>query len=97
MEKDKEKARDWIEPGIVIAVVLFAVGAQTVAMTSLIGGVNSRIDGTNSRIDGMNSRIDSVNSRIDSLERVLSGQNLEIKHTDKKIDDLKNSLLSRPK
>ena len=87
MEKVKELARPWFEPAIIIAVILYVMDIQ-------IDNVRTEINGAQ---NSLQTEIKGVNSRIDSLERILSRQDSEIKSTDKKIDDLKNSLISRKK
>ena len=87
MEKVKELARPWFEPAITIAVILYVMDIQ-------IDNVRTEIKGAQ---NSLQTEIKGVNSRIDSLERILSRQDAEIKSTDKKIDDLKNSLISRKK
>ena len=94
MEKVKELARPWFEPAIIIAVILYVMDIQIDNVRTEIKGVQT---GIQTEIDSVRTEIKGVNSRIDSLERILSRQDSEIKSTDKKIDDLKNSLISRKK
>ena len=91
MEKAKKLARPWLEPAIIIAVILYVMDIQIDNIRTEIKGVQNSLQ----------TEINSVRTELslfrEDVNRAMSRQDSEIKSTDKKIDDLKNSLISRKK
>ena len=77
----------WLEPAVIVAFVslLFLV---------LLYAVDVKIDSVKTDIENVRSDIASLRSDVN---RTFDRQSADIKATDKKIDDLKNSIISRKK
>ena len=70
--------RQWLAPGVVVAVVLAMGSLQRADMREFraevqadIQGINDRIDRVNDRIDQVNNRMDQVNVRMDRIYQLL--------------------------
>ena len=89
----------WLEPAVIVAFVSLLFLVLLYAVDVKIDSVKVVIDGVKTDIDGVKADIDSVRSDIAMLRsdvnRTFDRQSAEIKATDKKIDDLKNSIISR--
>ena len=91
MEKVKELARPWFEPAIIIAVILYVMDIQIDNVRTEINGAQNSLQ---TEINGVRTELSLFR---EDVNRAMSRQDAEIKSTDKKIDDLKNSLISRKK
>ena len=98
----------WLEPAVIVAfvsllflVLLYAVDVKIDSVKVEINSVKAEINGVKADINGVKADIDNVRSDIaflrSDVNRTFDRQSADIKATDKKIDDLKNNLISRKK
>ena len=72
------KWRQWLVPGVVVAVVLAMGSLQRADIREFRVEAQADIQGINDRIDRVNDRIDQVNNRIDRLDNRMDQVNVRM-------------------
>ena len=78
--------RQWLAPGVVVAVVLATGALQRADIRALSGKVDQINDQLNGRIDEVGGRIDRVSERIDQVSERIDQVNERIDRLSERVD-----------
>ena len=93
-----EQLSSWIQPTIIIAVILFTTRIQLNSLSKRIDDLRHQmsreLDALAKKVDETNRRIDDTNKRIDDTNKRIDDTNKRIEITNQRMDQLNNHFMN---